>query len=294
MSLDANQSINNVETAQEVPPAMSQEIQVLSNTLTNYAPADSTSTVLQKFDGDNPFGIILGDGNVSDAAAPAVPEDVARALGKLAEEINTNGEILSKDDVKKLLKGDIKEEDLLMNRLRKSLKQAMGDGNDIQPALDVLNKRLKELGSPYEIKASALDLDGVEGFNIKLVDKATGKSTDGMLLITKDDNKLKSMADHFADGKFLNKDETDKLVAGDMHMKDTKMGALIEAIQEAAENGQDPTRLIDSLNKHLEASKSKFKIETEKVDGTGLRLHMIDTESGKRSDKLMVPFKRIW
>ncbi len=256
------------------------------------------------FDQDNPFQIITSKDRSPDVGPvqrsndplqlKELPKAVVTELEKLAAEFAETGKFISDEQLKGVLNGTINEKDLLINRLRTTIKKAVGDGKDIGPVVDAINKKLASLKSPYEIKAAEYKSDdGTFGFNIKLVDRNTGKEKDKFLVITWDESQIEKLAKHFSEGKFLSPDELDKTTGGKMHIKDTRLGELMTTIQDAVTRGIDPQKIVDSLNAHLTKSKSKFKIEAEK-DGDSIRLNLVDRDTGKSSGKIRVPFEPLW
>ncbi len=255
------------------------------------------------FDAANPFLITpddrrpavgsierLRDAPRSKQHSRDLPKELTTELQSLTAEFAEGGKFISDEQLKGVLDGTIAEKDLLINRLRSALKKAVGDGKDIGPAIDAMNKKLAELKSPFEIKADEYKRDGTEGFNIKLVDKKSGKDADKFLAITWDESQLERLSSHFSTGRFLSKEELEKTIDGTMLVKDTKLGELMTTIQDAVARGIDPMKVVDGMNNHLAKSKSKFKIEAEK-DGDSIRLRLVDRDSGKQSDKVRVPFK---
>lgn len=263
----------------------------------------SAKLCLAVFDKDNPFQIIARNDRPaalepiqrpSDSAQPKqLSKELVTELESIAEALSKSGEFSSDEQLKGVEAGTIDGKDLIINRLRTALKKAIGEGKDIGPAIESMNKKLAALKSPYELKAEDYKNDGTEGYNIKLIDRNSGKEKDKFLAKTWDESQLERLAKHFSNGKFMSADERDKTISGKMRVRDTKMGELIATIQDAVALGLDPMKVVDSLNKHLANSKSSFKIEAEK-DGDGIRLRLVDSGTGKSTDKIRVPFEPLW
>ena len=231
-------------------------------------------------------------------------------LEKLAGELaGRDGKFMTDEEFNKLYSGKIKQEDIFMHRLRKSLKDAAGTTGDIKPAVEMINKKLAELKSPYRLSAEATDLGDETMWKLNLTNKDNPEKSDKILVMTQSEKQLKAaeekqqkhddqvitdFANQFGSGKFMTPEEVDAATSGEKSIRDTTMGKLMEKVWTAVEKGEDPIKMLEKINQKMEASKSPYKLELE-PDGIkdGVRIRIKDAKSGKESDKMFVPYKRI-